>query len=336
MSQPLLGLYNERMPKALLVYNPAAGRIPVRTFIPAVDRELAKAGWYVEVIETRSGEHAVQLARQAATEGYDALFAVGGDGTIGQIASGLAGSDTALGVLPAGTANVWAGELGLTSFSLSHWWTLRENAATLAVAPVCKVDMGLCNGHPFLMWAGMGLDALAVRTLEPRERIEKFFAVPEFAASTIWNASQWRGIQLRLWVDGKEVEGHFILAVVNNIRHYMGGLANLSPDAFLDDGLFDLWLFSGSNLADAFRHAFDLWQGRHVTSDAARRIPFHTLRMEADSSFAVQMDGEPMFDTLKAEITVEPQALHVLIPPKALELFRNPPVKVMFHSSSQG
>ncbi len=132
------------------------------------------------------------------------------------------------------------------------------------------------------MWAGIGLDALTIHAMEPRIRLEKFFTMPEYAARTIWQASQWSGIQLRLWADGEEVEGQFILAVATNIRHYLGGLSKLSPDAYIDDGLLDMWLFSGSNLGDALRHAYDMWRGNHITSDMARSITFKTLRIEAE------------------------------------------------------
>jgi diacylglycerol kinase family enzyme len=194
----------------------------------------------------------------------------------------------------------------------------------LAEAPVCAIDMGMCNGQPFLMWAGLGLDAMAIQQLEPRMRIEKYFNVPQFAAATIWNASTWHGLNLRLWVEDKKVEGHYLLALVNNIRHYMGGLANLSPQAYLDDELLDLWLFSGDSLIDAFRHAFDLWAGRHLTSDQARRIPFRYLHIEADAPFSIQMDGEPMLTSNHADISVLAGALRILIPPQALGLLSQP------------
>ena len=105
------------MRKALVIYNPAAGRFPVKPFIKSVEKELAGSGWEVESAATQNGDHAVQLARAAAGDGCTAVFAVGGDGTVGQVASGLLGSETALGVLPAGTSNVWAQELGLPSFT---------------------------------------------------------------------------------------------------------------------------------------------------------------------------------------------------------------------------
>jgi len=312
------------MRKAMVIYNPAAGQFPVKPFLKSVERELFNAGWIVELKATRNGEHATQLGGLAARQGCEAVFAIGGDGTVGQVASGLFGSETALGVLPAGTSNVWARELGLAPFTWLHSRRLRENARLLARAPLRRVDMGQCNEYYFMMWAGLGLDAMAIHALEPRARIEKFFAVPEYAASVIWKASHWRGIRLGLWVDGKEVEGHYILAVANNIRHYMGGHVNLSPDAYLDDGLLDLWLFGGDSLADALRHAYELWRGYHFRSGDVQRIPFKTLRVQADAPFFIHMDGEPKQASTQAIITVHRQSLNILMPPQAFSLLGKP------------
>ena len=300
-----------------------AGRFPVKPFIKSAVRELQSAGWKVESAETQSGEHTIELAKQAAAEKKDAVFAVGGDGTIGNVVNGLIHSDTALGVLPAGTANVWSIELGLSPFAWTRPWVLRKNASILANAPIHAVDVGICNQLSFMMWAGIGLDAMTIHSIEPRIRLEKFFAMPEYTARTIWNAAQWSGIRLRLWVDDHEVEGNFLLAVATNIRHYMGGLSNLSPDAYIDDGLLDLWLFAGNNLGDALRHAYDLWRGNHMTSGAAHRITFHTLRVEADSPYWIQTDGEPRGSTQHTDITIKPRALKMLTPPRALELLKN-------------
>lgn len=308
------------MADSLLLYNPAAGRFSVSPFIGGVIRTLRTAGWRVEVAETLNGRHTTQLAHQAAAEGYRAVFAIGGDGTIGQVAGGLAGSQTALGVLPAGTANVWALELGLRAFTWTRWRSLRENARYLAEAPTRSIDVGLCNGLPFLMWAGIGLDALTVRKLEPRKRFEKHLAVAQYAATTIWNATLWHGMNLHVRADDKQVDGHYLLAVANNIRHYVGGLAELSPNAYLDDGLMDLWLLTGDNLADAFRHFFDMLAGRHVNSEYARRIPFRSAKIESETPFSLQMDGEPMLGATQVSLEVVPNTLRVLVPPQAVHL----------------
>lgn len=311
------------MRSAVVIYNPTAGRSSVKPFIKSAVNELESAGWNVNAAETKSGEHIIELAKQAAAEKKDAVFAVGGDGTIGNVVNGLVGSETALGVLPAGTANVWSIELGLRPFAWTHPWVLRKNASILANAPCHVVDVGLCNQVYFMMWAGIGLDALTIQSLEPRVRLDKIFAMPEYTAKALWNAAQWSGLRLRLWADEHEVEGHFILAVATNIRHYMGGLSNLSPDAYINDGLLDLWLFSGSNLGDALRHAYDLWRGSHVNSDAAHRITFRDLRVEADSPYWIQTDGEARGSSTIAEISVQTHALKLLMPPDGMNLLRN-------------
>lgn len=311
------------MRTAVIVYNPTAGRFSVKQFIKSAVNELESAGWKVEAAETKSGEHIIELAKQAAAEKKDAVFAVGGDGTIGNVVNGLVGSETALGVLPAGTANVWSIELGLRPFAWTRPWVLRKNVSILANAPCHRVDVGLCNQVSFMMWAGIGLDAMAIQSLEPRIRLDKFFAMPEYTASAIWHAAQWSGLNMRVWADAHEIKGHFILAVATNIRHYMGGLSNLSPDAYINDGLLDLWLFSGNNLGDALRHAYELWRGTHVNSDAAQRIPFRSLRIEADSPYWVQTDGEARGSTQVAEISVQTHALKLLVPPDGMDLLKN-------------
>jgi diacylglycerol kinase (ATP) len=109
------------MRSAVIVYNPAAGRFSVKPFIKSAVRALESAGWKVDAAETQSGAHTIELAKQASAEKKEAVFAVGGDGTIGNVVNGLAGTETALGVLPAGTANVWSIELGLRPFA----WRIR-------------------------------------------------------------------------------------------------------------------------------------------------------------------------------------------------------------------
>jgi diacylglycerol kinase (ATP) len=311
------------MADTLLIYNPAAGRVSVRPFISGVIRTLSDHGFRVEVAESLDGRHTTQLARMAAADNFRAVFVIGGDGTVGQAASGLIHSKTALAVLPAGSANVWALELGMKAFIWPRWGALRENVRLLADENPCAIDVGLCNNQPFLMWAGIGLDALTVKKLEPRKRFEKYLGVPEYFATTVWNATLWHGMNLRITADDKHVEGHYLLAVASNIRHYVGGVAEISPQAYLDDGIMDLWLFTGSTLADAFRHFFDMQSGRHLTSDQARCIPFTKASIDSGTPYTLQMDGEPMLGTTQTSLEVLKGSLQVLIPPQARYLLRN-------------
>ena len=313
------------MRRGLLLYNPAAGRISVRPYLGRVLRTLRAAGWKMEVDVTLNGRHAAQAAHQAAAENFEAVFAVGGDGTVGQVTSGLIDTETALAILPAGTTNVLARELGMEPFEWYRWWALKDNIRLLANASVQSVDVGMCNGQSFLMWAGIGLDAMAIHKLEPRSRFFKYISVPHYFATTVWSAAFWNGMDLRVTTDGTRVDGHFLLAITTNIRHYVGGMAVISPNAYLDDGLMDLWLLSGNNLADAFRHFFDMLAGRHLTSDQARCITFQSARIESNVPFSLQMDGEPMLGgPSRAEIATRPRALKMLMPAQALSLLQSP------------
>lgn len=310
------------MRKGLLLYNPAAGRFPVRRFVRGIIKPLKEAGWSVDIAETLSGTHAIQTAHQAAKEKYDAVFAIGGDGTVGQVASGLINTETALAVLPAGTVNVWAVEQGQTPFSWFKWNALNQNAKLLANVEPQYVDVGLCNERPFLLWAGCGLDAHTLEKIEPRPRFFKHMAVPHVLANTVWEATFWQGLNLRIYAEDKLVEGRYLVAIATNIRHY--ALANLSPNALLDDGEMDLWLLSGENLADTFRHLFELLSGRHLNSEYARCIPFQNVRIESDANFSIQVDGDPVLNGHKAEIKTLHRALKVLMPENALYLLKNP------------
>jgi diacylglycerol kinase family enzyme len=185
----------------------------------------------------------------------------------------------------------------------------------LAESTPCAVDVGMCNSQPFLMWAGIGLDAMTVQKLMPRKRFEKYLSITQYAATTIWNATIWHGMNLHVFGDDKQVEGHYLLAVVSNIRHY--GLVNISPSAYLDDGQMDLWLFSGSNLADAFRHMFEILAGQHINSEHVRCIPFQKAVIESDTPFSIQMDGEPLLGAQQVTIEVLPGKLQILMPQQA-------------------
>lgn len=302
------------MPNALLIYNPTAGRYPSRLLAERAACQLQKRGWHIEMEQTVSGEHITQLAAGAAAQGLDALFVAGGDGSLNQAVAGLFGSETALGVLPAGTANVWAQELGLPGLTWTRWTALEESARLLADGTCRTVDVGLCNGQPFLLWAGVGLDAFIVHHIEPRTRWEKHFAVAQYAASAIWNASSWRGMNLRVEVDQQTIEGHFLLGVLSNIHLYAGGLLELTPQARLDDGLMDLWLFKGETLGDTMQVAWAFFSGGYQESERTVLLPFRSLQLSSDSPMYMQVDGEPVETAGLVNVEVAPRKLKVLVP----------------------
>ncbi len=305
------------MARALIVYNPAAGRFPSRMLTERAANVLRSRGWEIHLQETNGGPHISKLARQAVQQDMDAFFTAGGDGSLNYAVAGLWGSNTALGVLPSGTANVWAKELGLPDLNWTRWMALEESARLLANATIREVDIGLCNGSPFLLWGGVGLDAFVIHRIEPRGRWEKSFAVAQYATNAIRQASLMGGVDLRVHTDGEEISGHYLLAVASNIHLYAGGVAEISPSALLDDGEMDLWLFAGDTWLEAVTHAWDLWSGRHLESDQTHCIPFRKITLSSDSPLYIQLDGEPMGESHEVVIEVRSKALRILVPENA-------------------
>jgi len=200
---------------------------------------------------------------------------------------------------------------------------LEESAHQLASARSCLVDTGTCNDQPFLLWAGVGLDAFVVHHIEPRNRWEKLFATAHYAASVVWYAGYWHGSNLWVEADGDQIQGHFLLALVSNVHLYAGGLANLSPQARLDDGVMDLWLFEGETQGDTVQLALDLLSGRHAQSQRVHQVQFRQLRLESESPTYVQVDGEPCNVESPVSFRIQPKSLRVLVPDTTPQLLFN-------------
>jgi YegS/Rv2252/BmrU family lipid kinase len=300
--------------KGWLLFNPLAGRFPSQPLIERAARILEDNGWNIRILRTRGGDDLTKKAKRAASRGIDAVFVAGGDGSLHLAAIGLMGSDTALCVLPAGTANVWAQELGLPSLTWTNWMALENSVKRMLSGTIQTMDLGICQGIPFLLWAGAGLDGFLVHHLEPRTRLEKNFAFPHYLSNLAWYAWDWPGMNIQVWTDGKKVTGTYILALVTNVHLYAGGLAEISPEARIDDGSMDLWLFAGESMVEIMQHIFDLATGKHIESEKTRRIPCQDIRIKSDVDIYLQLDGEPIEPSKDVQISIRPKSLKVMVP----------------------
>ncbi|NUM49398.1 MAG: diacylglycerol kinase family lipid kinase [Anaerolineales bacterium] len=316
------------MKKAMLIWNPAAGRVGAERDV----REAARAltGWEVHFEPSQSAAHVTELAQTAARENWEAVFVAGGDGSLGRAVAGLAGSATALGVLPTGTTNVWAQELGLPIVGRQR---LVESARQLAAGHVQTMDIGLCNGLPYLLWAGFGLDARVIDRLErKRSRWMKRLNEIYYLLTIFQCARGWPGAQVQVTADGQTVEGRFILALAGNIRLYAGGL--LSPNARWNDGKQELWLLgSGKNggVPSVIRHLWNLGRGQHVQDRNTLCLPFRQLKLTFATPEWMHLDGEPYGTVQEAEIQIWAQGLRVLVP---TEKTSHPPTSNEQHAST--
>ena len=298
--------------RSRLIVNPSSGPWDIRRELPAVLQYLEKQGWQTTLSRTeRPGEATIQ-AQQARDAGLDAVIVVGGDGTINEVINGLAESEVALGVLPGGTGNVWAKELGLPTRSPRHLWPLVDSIKALIPGATRRIDLGKANGRYFLQWAGLGLDAEVTYAVEPRTRVQRRLGTVAVVVAGVACAVNLVGTRTRIWIDGKRIYRRSILIVISNSQLY-GGKVRIATDARLDDGLLDVSVFAGNGFFSALRMAGGIVLGLHGRDPRHSFYRGRSIRVEAGKPMPVHVDGEP-FGTTPLDCVVVPQALTILVP----------------------
>jgi len=300
--------------RAEIIFNPLAGRFPSLPLVERAADVFRKKGWDITLARSENADQFAARTRRAVEEGLDVVLVAGGDGSINKAASALLGSQTALGVLPAGTANVWAQEIGLPVLSWTNLTALENSAKKLAGGNIRTVDVGICRETPFLLWAGIGLDGFIVHHLEPRSKLEKQFAEIQYAANLAWYASRWEGMELEIQADGEYIKGTYVLALVSNIGLYAGGYAQVSPRARIDDGVMELWLFAGDSLVEIIQHVWTVISGTHQASKKVRGLQCREIKLSSNADLYLQVDGEPLPPGEEVLVKIHPQALRVLVP----------------------
>ena len=166
--------------RLLLVVNSFASSVTPRNTV-VVHRRLSR-DHDVEVVETNRRGHATRFAVDAARRGLDAVIAFGGDGTLNEVATGVAGTETALGVLPGGSTNVFARTIGLSNDPVA---AADELADALGEGHITPVGLGTVNGRHFCFHTGVGFDAAVVAAVERRASLKRWFGHPLFIWSTV-------------------------------------------------------------------------------------------------------------------------------------------------------
>jgi diacylglycerol kinase family enzyme len=220
----------------LVIFNPVAGRRRAAALWKVLDL-LVENGIKVEVAETQYAGHATLLARGAAAEGRGMVVAAGGDGTIAEVANGLIGSATALGVIPLGTANVLAKEYRLPTAPRAIANALAYKRTKALWPGVAKLNGG-GEEHVFVQMVGLGFDGAVVHGIQPL--LKRVIGRGAYVWQSLWESVAYRFPKVRLSVDGKDYEAASV--VVSKGRLY-GGPYMLAPNAAPTEPGFQVALF---------------------------------------------------------------------------------------------
>ncbi len=287
------------MRRIAVILNPAARGERARTLRTRVET-LAEGA--VLSFTGRAGE-AESLARTAAHAGYDTVVAAGGDGTVNEVVNGIAGTGATLGLIPIGTMNVFANELGLPANDLERCWQI------IAAGTTREVDLPSANGKHFVQLAGVGLDAQVVQ--ETSRAFKRSFGPLSYIVSAAQIAARPRP---RLRIESEHAvteEGSFVL--VGNGRLY-GGPFPFFKQAVIDDGLFDVLVFKRLNYLEMMRYLQDVIFSSQITSPEVEYFQTTSLRVSSETPVPVEVDGE-LIGNCPVEFKMLAKGLRVLAPP---------------------
>jgi len=287
--------------RALVIANPAThGDIP--GYLSAV-RAAAPAGWTIEVRFTKRGADPVADLREQAASA-DLLIAAGGDGTVAKVAEIALECQVPLAILPAGSANALARDLGLP-FDPGA-------AARLIFGPhlVRQIDIGRCNGHPFLHMGGAGIDSkmfLATDTrLKKRHGFMAYF-LPAFRE--VFSPPS----TFRLSTEHGSFTAISPLVLVAIGGSIIWPQLQIAPDIARDDGFFDVFVFTASDPRKVIQTLSRIAARRLEGSKDVIRIRCRELTLESEPIVPVEIDGDVVSDGV-AEFTLDPRKLNVIVP----------------------
>jgi diacylglycerol kinase (ATP) len=286
------------MSSTLIILNPAADSeraLRKRARVESLARNC------VVCATTYTGE-AEMMARRGVAEGFEKIVAAGGDGTINEVVNGLAGTGATLGLLPIGTMNVFATELGLPVHDLDLCWDIVQGDSSR------DVDLPKANQKFFVQLAGVGLDAQVVK--ETSSQLKRNFGPLSYVISALQIAAR---KPPRLFIQSEDAsidEGSFVL--VGNGRLY-GGPFPFFKHAALDDGLLDVIVFKRLGYLEIIKYLQDVIFSSEIRVPEIEYFQTQRLRVESDQTVPVELDGE-LVGNCPVEFRIQERSLRVLVP----------------------
>ncbi|HEX6797359.1 MAG TPA: diacylglycerol kinase family protein [Ktedonobacterales bacterium] len=308
-------------PTVRLIVNPASGGVHGGVDLALLRQTavwLGEHGMPAEVCLTSGPGDATRLASEAVSKHLDLVVAVGGDGTVNGVIQALAGHDTALGVLPMGTVNVWAREMGISMNVVEARELLLHGARR-------RVDLGRAGSRYFLLMAGVGFDAEVARRVDrgPLKRIG-LKLLHYITTAGVLSVTQ-SPTRVRMRFNGKRRSYNALMILIGNTRLY-GGALSFTNRAVADDGLLDLVVVENGGLLYRLGVLGRALLRRASLGPRVRYRQARAIRVDADEPLPVQVDGE-VIGTLPMTFSVAAGALTVVVPRDAQpRLFQHAPL----------
>ncbi|NVK19699.1 MAG: YegS/Rv2252/BmrU family lipid kinase [Methylocystaceae bacterium] len=287
-----------------IIHNPVAGGSKRKRLAIAL-RALKKHAKKVKVSPTKYAGHGVKRADKALNrkkkKPYDIVCAAGGDGTIAEVANGMRGSDNPLLVLPLGTANVFAREIGLGT-------NMRKIAAMVETLKVKTVYPGIINERRFIMMVGVGIDSLAVAALD--SKLKRQIGAAAYIIAAFKAVKRMQDLDLLVTVDGDEYQASQVVVTLGRLY---GGPFVISPNASLEDKNFHVILMKKKGFWAAMKYGIALATGRLPYLKDVIITSAQHVKIDSPNSLPIQADGD-LAGMVPVELSLDEHPLQVLAP----------------------
>lgn len=291
--------------KISFIINPISGTQGKEQILRWIDERLDKDKFAQEVIYTERAGHAVEIAAQKAQEGDYAVVAIGGDGTINEIARSLVHTQTALGIIPCGSGNGLARHLQIPLDSKKAIDIINEGVVEL-------IDYGKINDVPFFCTCGVGFDAFVSLKFSKSGRRGPL----TYLEKTLLESLKYRPETYELEMDGSTSRYKAFLIACGNASQY-GNNAYITPQATLNDGLLDVTILEPFTVLDVPSLSFQLFNKTIDQNSRIKTFRCQTLRIHRSKPGVVHFDGDPMAAGENIDVKIMQKGLQVLVPRNA-------------------
>lgn len=297
------------MQRILFIINPKAGTRKKSRIEQEILTHIDSALYDIEIVYTGKPGDGTELAREAADKGYYAAVAVGGDGTVNEVASGLTGSDTALGIIPCGSGDGLALHIGMSRIPSIAVRNINRGK-------VVTVDHCTVNGRPFFCTCGVGFDALvSLQFTQSGKR-----GLVTYIEKALQNWAGYSPVSYRLETDdGTIIETKAMLITCANAAQW-GNEARIAPHASLSDGFMDVTIVEPFNALQAGPLAVHLMSGTLHWSPLTKMFRCRSILIQRPQDGPVHFDGDPTVMGTELELKVIPQSLKLIVPAKKSKL----------------
>lgn len=294
------------------ITNPISGTASKAGIPEIIDKYLDHNKFTYNIAFTRFAGHGAQLAREAAEAGVDIVVAVGGDGTVNEVARSIVHTNTALGILPCGSGNGLARHLLLPM-------NLRKAVEVLNECQIHNLDYGIINGYPFFCTCGMGFDAqVSMKFAESGKR-----GPITYVENVLKEALKYQPETYEIRdEEGVTIEKAFLISCANASQY--GNNAYIAPQASMSDGLLDVVIMEPFDVIEAPQLSIDMFNKTLNKNSKIKCFRSKHLFIHRQKPGVIHFDGDPVMSGEDVEIKLQEKGIKIVVNPFADKSLRKP------------